>query len=78
MLVLIHNSHVVTPLHAELMFAGMQYSLLNASVHDQWLQQGREGHTMDDESRLACEVLRSKKAGKVPSHDWSPGSYDYA
>lgn len=47
------------------LFACMQFSLLNSSVHDQWQQQGAKNHTMDEHSRMACEVLRSRKAGKV-------------
>ena len=46
----------------------MQLSLLDGGRHDQWLQQGHQGQTMDKEARMACEVLRSMKAGKV-SHD---------
>lgn len=43
----------------------LQFSLLNGSAHDQWLQQKHEGAKMDEDSRLACEVLRSRKPGKV-------------
>ncbi|KAL0030750.1 hypothetical protein WJX77_004631 [Trebouxia sp. C0004] len=42
----------------------LEFSLLNGSAHDQWLQQQREGAKMDEDSRLACEILRSRKAGK--------------
>lgn len=45
--------------------AVLQFSLLDGSTHDQWLQQKREGAKMDEDSRLACEVLRSRKAGRV-------------
>ena len=43
----------------------MQFSLLNGSVHDRWLQQGHHARALDEHSRLACEVLRSRKPGKV-------------
>lgn len=45
--------------------AVLQFSLLNGSTHDQWLQQKHDGAKMDEDSRLACEVLRSRKAGRV-------------
>ena len=53
------------------LFVRMQFSLLNGSVHDHWLQQRPEGCAMDERSRTACEVLRSRKAGKVcaPLHE---------
>ncbi|DBA71141.1 TPA: PSII 6.1 kDa protein, variant 3 [Trebouxia sp. C0005] len=42
----------------------LEFSLLNGSTHDQWLQQKHDGAKMDEDSRLACEVLRSRKAGR--------------
>ncbi|KAL3143120.1 PSII 6.1 kDa protein [Trebouxia sp. C0009 RCD-2024] len=42
----------------------LEFSLLNGSAHDHWLRQGHEGCAMDDQSRLACEVLRSRKTGR--------------
>lgn len=53
----------------------LQFSLLSASLHDQWLQQMREGVTMSEDTRLACEVLRSRKAGKVRLFPMSPGQF---
>ena len=35
----------------------VQFSLLNGSIHDSWLQQGHEGMRMDEEMRAKCEVL---------------------
>jgi hypothetical protein len=35
----------------------VQFSLLNGSMHDSWLQQGHEGMSMDEEMRAKCEVL---------------------
>ena len=52
-------------IQASMGVAVLQFSLLNGSAHDQWLQQKREGAQMDEDSRLACEVLRSRKAGRV-------------
>lgn len=39
----------------------MQFSLLNGSIHDSWLQQGHEGMRMDDEMQAKCEVLACNK-----------------
>lgn len=35
----------------------VQFSLLNGSIHDSWLQQHHEGMPMDEEMRAKCEVL---------------------
>ena len=35
----------------------MQFSLLNGSIHDSWLQQGHEGLPLDEEMQARCEVL---------------------
>ena len=35
----------------------VQFSLLNGSIHDSWLQQGHEGMSMDEEMWAKCEVL---------------------
>ena len=39
----------------------VQFSLLNGSIHDSWLQQGHEGMTLDDKIRAKCEVLACQK-----------------
>ena len=39
----------------------LQFSLLNGSTHDMWLQQGHEGQAMDEQMRGRCEVLACKK-----------------
>ena len=38
----------------------MQFSLLNGSIHDSWLQQGHEGLHLDEEMQARCEVLVCK------------------
>lgn len=35
----------------------VQFSLLNGSIHDSWLQQRHGGMPMDEEMRAKCEVL---------------------
>ncbi|DBA71138.1 TPA: hypothetical protein ACH3X2_011544 [Trebouxia sp. C0005] len=35
----------------------LEFSLLNGSIHDSWLQQGHEGVRMDEDIRAQCEVL---------------------
>ena len=40
----------------------MQFSLLNGSIHDSWLQQGHEGLHLDKEMQARCEVLVCKEA----------------
>ncbi len=39
------------------LIAVMQFSLLNGSIHDSWLQQGHEGARMDEDIQERCEVL---------------------
>lgn len=39
----------------------LQFSLLNGSTHDMWLQQGHEHQDMDEHFRRRCEVLMTKK-----------------
>ena len=39
----------------------LQFSLLNGSIHDSWLQQGHEGLRMDEETQARCEVLACQK-----------------
>ena len=44
----------------------VQFSLLNGSIHDSWLQQGHEGMPMDEEMRGKCEVLACTKLVTEP------------
>ena len=39
----------------------VQFSLLNGSIHDSWLQQGHEGVRMDEDIRARCEVLACQR-----------------
>ncbi|DBB00042.1 TPA: hypothetical protein ACH3X1_013901 [Trebouxia sp. C0004] len=39
----------------------LEFSLLNGSIHDSWLQQGHEGVRMDDDIRARCEVLACQR-----------------
>jgi len=41
--------------------AVVQFSLLNGSIHDSWLQQGHEGVRMDEDIRARCEVLACQR-----------------
>lgn len=61
----------------------VQFSLLNGSIHDSWLQQGHEGVRMDEDIRAQCEVLvcrrppppaegARKKAPKSTEVSWGP------
>lgn len=40
---------------------GLQFSLLNGSTHDIWLQQGNENAALDEQMQSRCEVLTCKK-----------------
>ena len=50
-------SAVVTGSFPDCVLLVVQFSLLNGSMHDSWLQQGHEGMPMDEEMRSRCEVL---------------------
>ena len=50
----------------------MQFSLLNGSIHDSWLQQGHEGLPMDEEMRGKCEVLACTKQLLTEPHRKKP------
>ena len=50
----------------------MQFSLLNGSIHDSWLQQGHEGMPMDEEMRGKCEVLACTKQHVTEPHRKKP------
>ncbi|KAL0051206.1 hypothetical protein WJX82_003759 [Trebouxia sp. C0006] len=39
----------------------LEFSLLNGSIHDSWLQQGHEGVRMDEDIRARCEVLACQR-----------------
>ena len=58
-----HGSHQVEHCHVLSYSLGLvlQFSLLNGSIHDSWLQQGHEGVRMDEETQARCEVLACQK-----------------
>lgn len=69
---LISCSTVIIKAYSDCKLLVVQFSLLNGSIHDSWLQQGHEGMPMNDEIRGKCEVLACSKQFTAEPHRKKP------
>ena len=69
---LISCSTVIIKAYSDCKLPVVQFSLLNGSIHDSWLQQGHEGMPMNDEIRGKCEVLACSKQFTAEPHRKKP------